>query len=254
MHKSVSYEYPLNERVRSLLRLEHLFKQVAHFIHRKSIWDSRITVISFMEILDIFGRGDLKTELLKEMERAASNLEPLLDIPEVDSARLETVLKALQRLRNNLNGLNGKLGQALREDELLASVRQRTTIPGGTCDFDLPRFHAWLERPAEQRHEDLDRWHETLDEVRQPVELLLKLMRNSANAKDLTAENGFYQQALDTNSPFQMLRITLPVGTDMYPEVSGGKHRFSIRFLKRNNERAVPMEEDISFKLSCCSL
>lgn len=254
MHKSVTFEHPLHERVRTLLRLEHLFKQANHYLHGKSAWDSRMTIATFIEVLDIFGRGDLKTELLKEMERAMANLEPLLENPGVDHARLGTVLRALERLRNNLNALSGQLGQPLREQELLAAVRQRATIPGGTCDFDLPAFHHWLEQPAEQRYADLERWYAVLDSVRQPVDLLLKLIRSSAEPHLRQAEHGTYQQSLDTAIPFQMIRIQLPLGVDYYPEVSGGRHRFSIRFMQPTAGRPVQTEKSVDFHLSCCTL
>lgn len=254
MHKSVTFEYPLNERVRALLRLEHLFKQVNHFLHGKSTWDSRVTVVTFMEILDIFTRGDLKTELMKEMERASSNLSPLLQIPEVDHHRLGTVLKALERLRGNLHAHTGQIGQELRENELLAAVRQRTTIPGGTCDFDLPAYHRWLEQPADVRHKDLEGWFATLDVVRQPVELVLKLLRSSAEPRQREAEGGVFPQVLDANVPFQLLRIVLPAEAPYYAEVSGGRHRFTIRFMQPGEGRAVQATENVTFQLSCCTL
>ncbi len=254
MHKSVTYEHPLNERVRTLLRLEHLFKQVNHYLHGKSAWDSRMTVLTYMEILDIFGRGDLKTELMKEMERASANLQPLLENPGVDHSRLGTVLRALERLRANLHGHNGQLGQVLREDDLLAGVRQRTSIPGGTCDFDLPAYHCWLERAPDLRIADLERWNASIDVVRQPVELLLKLVRNSAEPRHRTAEKGVYQQSLDAGIPYQLLRISVLIDSAVFAEISGGKHRFSVRFMKPDGGRPVQTDSDIAFQLSCCSL
>lgn len=254
MHKSVTYEHPLNERVRNLLRLEHLFKQVNHFIAGKSPWDSRMTIATFMEILDIFGRGDLKTELMKEMERATSNLEPHLEHPEVDHNRLGNILRALERLRSNLNSYPGQLGQGLRDNEFLSAIRQRTTIPGGTCDFDLPGYHRWLEQPPETRGADLERWAANLDAVRQPVELLLKLIRNSADFREKTAEAGSYGQSLDANLPYQLIRIRLPSEAPFFAEVSGGKHRFNIRFMQPTDGRPVQVEQDVTFQLSCCGL
>ncbi len=254
VHNSVTYEHPVNEKVRNLLRLEHLFRQVNHFLQGKSPWDSRMTVATFMEILDVFGRGDLKTELMKEMERAAANLEPHLEHPEVDHTRLGNILRALERLRSNLNGYSGQLGQELRDSEFLSAIRQRTTIPGGTCDFDLPGYHRWLEQSAEVRHQDLEGWSANLDAVRQPVELLLKLIRNSADYRPKTAQGGVYGQSLDASLPYQLIRIRIPPEHPYFAEVSGGKHRFTIRFMQPSEARPVQINEDIDFQLSCCSL
>ncbi len=254
VYNTITYEHPVNEKIRNLLRLEHLFKQVHHFLHGESPWDSRTTIATFMEILDVFGRGDLKTELMKEMERATVNLKPHLEHPEVDDARLGNILRALERLCANLNGYPGPLGQELRDSEFLSSIRQRTAIAGGTCDFDLPGYHRWLEQPAEARHRDLERWSANLDAVRQPVELLLKLIRNSADFRPETGERGVYGQSLSANLPYQLIRIRVPAEQPFFPEVSGGKHRFTVRFMQPGERRSVQVYEDIDFQLSCCRL
>ncbi len=256
MSKPIIYEHPLNERIRTLLRLEHLFLQARHFLGGQSSWESRILVASLMEVLDIFSRGDLRTELLKELERAAANLERLLENPAVDGERLGTVLRALQGLATPLREGAGQLGQALREDEFLSPIRQRSNIPGGSCDFDLPLYHRWLSQPLERRLEDEKAWFASLDVVRQPVELLLKLIRNSAEPVQCETEDGLYQQSLESGIPFQLLRIALPPESDCYAEISGGKHRFTVRFLRPGGEgeRPRPIDHPLSFKLSTCSL
>ena len=42
--KKVLYEQPLNERIRSFLRLEYLFQQAAYHLSLQSEWDSRATL------------------------------------------------------------------------------------------------------------------------------------------------------------------------------------------------------------------
>ena len=69
MSSSIIYEHPLSERMRFFMRLEHLFRQAAYTLRGYSVWDSRSTLMSLTAILDILSRGDLKTELLKELER-----------------------------------------------------------------------------------------------------------------------------------------------------------------------------------------
>jgi len=252
--KSTIYEHPLNERVRVILRLEHLFSQASHFLHADSAWDSRMFIGTLMEILDVFGRSDLKTELIKEVERAIGNLDPLLQNPEVDHDRLKTILRALERVGRNLHCISGQLGQELREDDFLTPIRQRVSIPGGTCDFDLPGYHYWLEQSVETRHADQERWYGKLDPVRQAVELVLKLMRSSAEPRERTAVQGLYQQNLDAGIPYQLVRILIPSDAPWFAEVSGGRHRFTIRFLQPGKGRPVQAEENIDFRLSCCSL
>ena len=261
MTKPIIYEHPLNERIRVMLRLEHLFSQASHFLVGTSPWDSRAFLDTLNEILDIFGRGDLKTELLKEIERATANLAQIQSqlqqfggAHQVDDTRLQTILRTLERLGQNIHNFAGQFGQELREDEFIAMIRQRMSIPGGTCDFDLPAYHFWLAQPVAQRRADQNRWYQTLNPIRQSVELLLKLMRNSADPEPLEAVGGIYQQALRSHLPYQLLRVMVAPDLPWYVEVSGNRHRFTIRFRLPGADRSNTPETQVPFQLSCCSL
>ena len=52
MTKPVIYEQPLNERVRTFLRLEHLFCQTDYTLRGFSVWDSRASLDSLVDTLD----------------------------------------------------------------------------------------------------------------------------------------------------------------------------------------------------------
>lgn len=255
MQRYLTYEHPLNERVRTLLRLEFLFRQIKHFMSGTTVWDSRAVLTNVMDILTLFSRGDLKTELIKELERNAVNLGRLTEKSGVDHTQLKNILHWLNKLRGVLHDMEGSLGQELRENEFLTAIRQRSSIPGGTCDFDLPLYHQWLHLPQEQRHADVERWLGTLDAVRQSVELILKLIRNSAEPVTTLASAGVYQHSLDPAIPFQLVRIGVTIESPYYAEVSGGKHRFAVRFMQpQPNERPKQTSEDVSFRLTCCAL
>lgn len=254
MQPFIVYEHPLSERIRTMLRLEHLFRRATHFLKGQSVWDSRIFIDTLLDILDIFSRGDLKNELLKELDRSTGNLKGLLQNPNVDHKRLGTILRALEHLIENLHALPAQPGQSLREDEFITSIRQRSSIPGGTCDFDLPIYHRWLEQSWETRELEQQRWFSSLDSVRQAVELLLKMVRNSAEPRGLSTDNGSYQQQLESNFPYQMIRVLLPSDSPYYAEISGNKHRFSLRFLKNDQQKTQLADEPVNFKLACCGL
>jgi len=250
----IIYEHPLSERIRTMLRLEHLFRLASHYRNGESSWDSRTFVSTLIDILDIFSRGDLKNELIKELERSAQTLHSLMANPNVDSSRLATILKAMEHLIENLYAMKNQPGHELRQDEFLSAVRQRSTIPGGNCDFDLPAYHRWLEQPWPQREADQKRWFAQLDPIRQAIELLLKMIRNSADAVTAISEDGSYQQSLDSSQPFQLLRVSLPADSPYYAEISGSRHRFNIRFLHTVNGRLEKAGQAVSFQITCCSL
>lgn len=255
MSDIIFYEQPLNERMRSFLRLEHLFKHAAYTLRGYSIWDSRSTLTSITTILDILSRNDLKTELLKELERQEKTLSALANLPGVDKEQLNNILKQIKTSQQNILEYNGQLGQDIREHELLNSMRQRSSIVGGTCNFDIPYLHYWLQQPPEYRIERLEDWLNKLELISHPISLILDIIRESNSPITSTAEKGFYQQNIDSSSPVQLIRVGIIQSDEFFPEISAGKQRFSIRFmLPQDGERAIQSKEDISFQLICCAL
>lgn len=252
--EKVIYEQPLNERIRAFLRLEFLFEQVRHHVAGTTPWDSRAGLASLLDIMSIFGRSDLKSEVMKELERHTSNLTRLEQNPDVDRAQLSHLLDEMDTLIDLLHAHNGPVGAQLKTNEFLAAIQQRSSIPGGLCDFDLPAFHFWLERPAEERLKDLSSWLNTFDVIGRGIQLILKLTRGSTLFREFTAEGGFFQRSLDPNIPCQMVRVALPAGAPYYAEISGGRHRFSVRFMRQpsTSERAVQAAIDVRFELACC--
>ncbi len=250
----IIYEQPLNERIRAFLRLEFLFQQMRHHLGGTASWDSRAALATLLEMLSIFGRSDLKTEIMKELERHTANLARLGDNPDVDTTQLAGLLDEIDTLIDELHAINGPVTAALKENEFLASIQQRSAIPGGTCDFDLPAYHYWLQLPAEDRMRDLAGWLEHFDVLGRAIRLILRLTRQSTLFRPQRAEGGFFQKTLDSQVPCQMVRIALPAGCPWFAEISGGRHRFSVRFLTlpNANERAVQTSEDVDFELACC--
>ncbi len=253
---TVTYEQPLNERVRAFLRLEFLFEQVAYRMEGPSVWDSRASLDALIDVMTILGRSDLKTELVKELERDASTLSALAQNPGVDPARLNEVLGTVNELLAALRSSESPAGHDLRQDELISYVRQRSSIPAGTCSFDIPAFQHWLERPAEERIRQVQAWLAEFDVIRQAVSLCLTLVRGSAAASQEVAVGGFFQRSLEPSNSYQMIRVMLPAGAPWFPEISGGRHRFSVRFMQQGDtsSRPVQAEADIAFELHRCAL
>lgn len=250
------YEHPLNERVRTFLRLESLFTQAAHHVKRSSEWDSRATLNCILEILSIFGNANLKSEVLKELERHSIGLKRLEHNPEIDGNRLTGLLDLIGSHIDSLHRINGQIGSELKSSEFLISIRQRSGIPGGTCDFDLPAFHYWLQQPVRERTDDLYRWLNSFDSIGQAIQFILKLTRESTTLTPVIADNGVYQKTLDPGLPYQLVRIALPADSPYFAELSGGRHRFTARFLNFSTVeiRARQTAEDVEFGLACCVL
>ncbi|MCW9023698.1 MAG: cell division protein ZapD [Gammaproteobacteria bacterium] len=255
MENNLIYEQPLNERMRTFMRLEHLFQQANYSLRGFSVWETRATVASLIDILEILSRSDLKTEMLKELDHQYTELARLANLPGVDRQQLDNILSQLEHAQQNLHGHSGQLGQSLRENDLLNTLRQRSSITCGCCSFDLPGYHFWLQQSPEARIDQLEQWYDNLSVVEKPVNLILAILREGADPQRLTAEKGFYQQSLDSSTPAQMIRVSLSDAAPYFPEVSAGKHRFTIRFLEHQPRgRPLQAQENVDFELWCCGL
>jgi len=243
------FEQPLNERIRMCLRVETLMKRFHYFEALKGDWSAYSALLIILELTSLLERGDLKQELMKELERQHGALKALTKHQDLDHAKLDLLLERLHKL-------DGKLGEHLKRNDFLLGIKQRASIPGGTCDFDLPQLRYWLNQSHDQRIRDLHNWAAPYLELDEVIELILKTLRDSATAKMVVAENGFYQKPLDTKQSTQLVRISVSVDSTMYPEISAGKHRYSVRFMRVNPGDTPPaqVKENIEFLLSRCSV
>ncbi|QFY44789.1 cell division protein ZapD [Candidatus Methylospira mobilis] len=254
MSSPIIYEFPLNERIRAFLRLERLFDTIDFFMRGDSEFESSSTVGSLLELLGFLGRVDLKSECIKELDRYTGSLEKLMDNPEVEHGALEKLLAEIAQTSEALYSNQNKIGLCMAENELLKAVGQKGTALSAICAFDLPYYHYWLRKDDDLRRQDLLGWIGSLDTLRKAVDLSLHLIRNSANITEEQADNGFFQKSLDAALPFQMLQVELDDRLPYFAEFSGGKQRFSIRFMNASiHERPAQTSKSISFTLSCCA-
>ena len=250
----IIYEQPLSERIRTFLRLEFLFNRARYLLEHESPWASRLTFEVIIDVMAVFSRADLKKEIIKELERHAATLEALSRNPNVAQERLEEIRGKVQVMLRELHERESVPGHELRHNELLNAVRQRSSIPAGTCDFDLPAFHYWLERPGSERLHELRDWVAAFDTFESSIALCLQLVRASAAPTREIANGGFFQRNLGSSTPCQMIRVALVRSLVMYPEISAGKQRFAIRFLCPGDATSRPTQttEDVEFNLLCC--
>lgn len=256
MAEQLVFEQPLNERIRTFLRLEHLFSQFEQHLHHDSAWDTHSAVKAIIDLLSMVGRGDIKRETLKELERQNSNLQAFIEIPNINHGRLTLLIDQQKQCIDELHAITGNIAQNLHQNELLNAIRQRSTVPGGLCDFDLPIYSYWLNKPFENRQAILNEWFEPFRTLKTAIGLILKVIRESTDAIDIVAESGFYQKNMESNQTCLLIRVFIPRNSNIFPEISAGKHRFSIRFLKTHNPSHRPEQEmqDVNFQLACCVL
>jgi len=250
----ISYEYPLSERIRTLLRLEDLYERVQYFTAKADAQEHHVALLCIFEILEVASRADLKSDLLQELERQKHTLEALRDNPEISQEALDTILWEIDRVSSRLFQMSGKIGQELRENEWLMSIKQRTNIPGGVCEFDLPSYHYWLHQNAELHRHDLEGWLAPFLPIRDGIAIMLRLLRESGKVSNQTAVQGVYQQMM-AGRVAQMLRLRLRPDHQCVPEISANKYALNIRFTTHEgSQRPRVIETDVDFELTFCNL
>ncbi len=251
----IRYEYPLNERIRTLLRLEDLFDRLAWYARGEHAYEHHAALITLFEIAEIASRSDLKTDLLQELERQRAALSGLRDNPGVQQEKLDGVLGEIETAHVSIHRMSGKAGQHLKEDEWLMAVKQRAVIPGGLCEFDLPAYHYWLHASVDTRRQDLQRWLLPILPLRAGFGIVLRLLRESCRPAATEAPGGLYQKMIEAGTkPPQMIRIGLAESVNCVPEISANKYMLNVRFIHSLPGESKTCADTVTFELSFCSL
>ena len=251
----IVYELPLNEKIRTLIRLESLFDEMEHHLEGDTYWDSRSAINTFVALMNIFGRPEIKTDMLKELDRINAIVGKYMSKDMPNDSYIKQVQEEVNVAAKHLRAIEGQLGQGLKQNEFIMSIRQRDSIPGGALEMDVPAYGHWLNKNIESRCQDVRQWLSHYSQPQKALNLILTLIRNSGVVCDAVTKAGLYQHSLDTGVANQLVRVVVPKGAFYFPEISGGRQRFTVRFLKPNGfDRPVQIEQDMPFKLICCAL
>ncbi len=241
------FEHPLNEKTRIYLRVESLLRQ-AHLA--SGFTDNHQYQLFFRALFDmveIFEQLQLKSELAKDVEKQRLSYRHWLNVEGVDQSALTTLLSEIDVVHSQLMKAE-RFGQALKEDRFLSSIRQRFSLPGGSCCFDLPALHYWLHLPIERKKKDAQKWLDSLKPLSDALNLWLKLTRETGQFKAQIGRAGFFQSDADEAN---ILRLHIPMNHGVYPMISGHKNRFAIKFMSFESGQAYT--QDVEFELAVCS-
>lgn len=250
-----SYEFPFNERVRTLLRLEDLFKKVLFHIDTPSANNHHAAMLLLLQMLDMIERADIKADIINELDRQRATMQGMLGNPKISEDALKQVISDLEENASNLRKDNHKIGHFLRENEWLMTIKQRSIIPGGLCQFDQPSYHHWLNLDSKSRQNNFSDWVTPLLPMYESIKCILRILRGSGETNTYTANNGFYQQMLGGSKPAQMVKILLLDDHTCFPEVSANKYAVNVRFNKLDfTDKPKQCDEEISFEMTLCNL
>ncbi len=250
----VRYEYPFNESIRTMLRVEHLFDRLAQLMAREAPVDHHFALVTLFEIMDVASRADLKSDVLKELERSRTALNGYRGNPSISEQSLDAIIGRLDHAYEGLNQSSGKAGQALAANEWLMSIRSRVSIPGGTCEFDLPAYYAWQQHDGVKRRADLLNWTGSMMPLAEALSLLLGMIRDAGVPHKVAAPAGHFQQSLPAGRNYHLLRLRVNGASDVVPEITVHRLLVSVRWMRQDGEgRLKPVQEDVAFELSLCS-
>jgi cell division protein ZapD len=251
----IRYEHPLNERIRTLMRLEDLFARAQYFAANSGAPDHHAALLALFEITDVASRADLKTDILQELERQRQLLVPLRSNPAIESRVLERLLAEIDDVSACLLAQAGKAGVHLRDNEWLMTIKQRAAIPGGVSEFDLPAYHYWLNADPGARQNDLKGWIAPLLPIHNGLAIILRLLRDNGRSGRHTAFRGVFQLMLATAKVAQLLRLTVHRDLPCVPEISANKYALNIRFIGVSGmDRGTVYDHDVEFELVFCNL
>jgi cell division protein ZapD len=249
----ILYEYPFNESIRTMLRLEHLFERLSQLVVRDSAIDHHFALATLFEIMDVGSRADLKSDLLKDLDKQRALLGGFRGNPSISEAALDDVMTSIDAAFQGLNQTPGKIGAALAGNEWLMAIRSRISIPGGTCGFDLPAYYAWQHAEPERRRVDLVQWARSLMPMADALQLLLRLIRDAGSAHQVVAIAGQFQQSLAPGKTHLLARLRLAAHEEVVPEVSGHRLIVTVRMLQPDGEGKLrPSSVDTPFELTLC--
>lgn len=244
------YEHPLNEKVRTYLRVEYLFQQVQMQLSLANESQQLGFFTSLFALIEVLDRNDIRPDLIKDVERCESALVNWSNHPSISDETLKRMLQQAVHLQSDL--LRGaKFANILKEDKFLGPLRQRFFIPGGTCYFDLPQLQFWYTQDLTIRRAQAAEWLGHLHLVEKAINFILTFIRARGQFQPMVAENGFFQSNTDQ---FELLRLKYPLEYGSYPTVSGNKYRYAIRFMQLCDAqgRAATSAKSIQFELACC--
>jgi cell division protein ZapD len=250
----MTFEFPCNERIRSLLRIVSLFKRCQEFNQYPTAFGHQAALWSVFELFDLVGgRGDIKSELLQELDRQRARLNQFAGKPGVSQEALDDLLNRIQNIFNALSSSNTRLGQHIPEHEWLQLLKGRFGIPGGICEFDIPSLHVWLHRPLEVRQSMLNDWVNSLLPVYEGVEIVLKLLREGTRPESYLATRGYFELSMDGRQ-IQIIRVAVPKQPEVVAEISANKYVVSVRFRQLESTMHLKgIEQEIPFELTLCN-
>ncbi|WP_351079344.1 cell division protein ZapD [Shewanella sp. CAL98-MNA-CIBAN-0140] len=239
------YEQPLNEKIRSYLRIENLALQLKLHAEQDNQHQCFAPLFSLAELTE---RCDYRTDILKDIDKQIQLISHWRTNSNVDNAQVDQLTERLIALKSPLQAQE-RIGCSLKQDKFICSLRQRFNMTGAYCNFDFPQLHFWLDKDWQYRQQDIENWRMQFQPLLAPIMLLLELIRTTADFSLCQAPVGFYQGS--SPQPLSLIRVKINPNQNCYPTISGNRNRYAIHFVDFDLHRHT--SETVEFSLATCT-
>ena len=254
----IVFEFPLNERIRRLLRIEEIYQKFEHQLKNTHDYFEFGCFDTLFEIVQLVSRSDLKIDFLQELERQEKKQSTLQSDQALKEEQLDLkkIISMIQVARKKLENIDVKPGFNFNNNLFLEEVKKRITSPGGLLDVDFPNFHNWtIQKTRKSKLEDFKSWSEPLMVFKDAASVLLIILRNQRHLELLKAKEGKHQKTIDPLKTFDLIRLEITENLDVYPEISANKYTVNIFFKELSKElRKEAVKSNLEFKYSICWL
>ena len=204
------YEFPFNESVRTLLRLEHLFDRLGQLVTRDSAIDHHFAIVTLFG--SVGGQCSIGPQE-RDAQGVGAPQGPIQQLPRQPrrvGRRSRRHRAAVWTLLSRLSTRQtGKAGAGLASNDMLMGVKSRLAIPGGTCEFrppSLPRLAATQCRAATAGPAAMDEQRGTHGPSGCPASIAAQ---ETGSPHKVAAQGGVYQQSLSGAKQHQLLRLRI---------------------------------------------
>ena len=247
------YELPLNERLRTFMRIEFLYSRLKYFASNlDNNWNTRTVIHTLLEVYSILSRTDVRREVLADLDRYIMQMQRFQSAPDADNNMVNDILEDLDSIKNQVVNIGTDYLIRLREDEFIASLLHRHTLPGGKAEFDMPKYKFFLESNKKNVSTQIHGWTDVIKPICEGIDKLMWIIRESNEPISTVAVEGQYNHQIEKRTQISLVRIIINE-KNIYPEISGGRHLIAVRFYSydKNNDY-TQFTENVNFKISLC--
>jgi cell division protein ZapD len=254
----IIFEFPLNERIRRLLRIEEIYQKFEHQLKNTHDYFEFSCFNTLFEIVQLVSRSDLKIDFLQELERQEKKQLSLQSDQALKEEKIDPkeIISMIQIARKKLENIDVKPGFNFNNNLFLEEVKKRISSPGGLLDVDFPNFHNWIiHKTRKSKLEDFKSWSQPLMVFKDAASVLLLILRNQCHIELLKAKEGKHQKTIDPLKTFDLIRLEVEKTLDVYPEISANKYTVNIFFNELSKElKKEAVKLNLEFKYSICWL